>query len=80
EDPANPYRQTMFDLDELAAKNLKNPLSPDDVAKVILEAANARKPRARYYTPFSAKLQSVLFGVLPSAWADAILMRVYKLR
>ena len=79
EDPDNPYRQTMFDLDDLAKKNLANPLSPEDVAAVILEAATAERPKERYYAPRSALLQSVLFGLLPARWMDAILARVYKL-
>lgn len=79
EDPTNPYRQTMFDLDELAKQNLKNPLSPDDVAKVIVRAATAKRPRATYYTPISARLQASFLGLLPTRARDAILKRVYKI-
>jgi short-subunit dehydrogenase len=79
EDPTNPYRQTMLDLDELATKNLENAISSDDVAKVVLRAATARKPKRHYYTPFSARLQCLTFAMLPASVADAILMRVYKL-
>jgi hypothetical protein len=43
-DESNPYRQMMFDLDDLATKNLKNPLSPKDVAQVILRAATETRP------------------------------------
>ncbi|MFP6654071.1 MAG: hypothetical protein VCB25_00485 [Myxococcota bacterium] len=68
----------MFDLDDLAKKNLKNPLSPKDVAQVILRAATDVRPRERYYTPFSARLQCVLPGLLPSRMLDGILRRVYK--
>lgn len=78
-DPNNPYRQTMFDLDELAMKNLENPLTPDDVAKVIVEAATARRPKPRYYIPRSALLQKVFLGMLPARGLDALLRRVYKL-
>ena len=79
-DPANPYRDTMFKLDELAKKNLENPLSPDDLAKVIVHAATARRPKERYYAPYSALLQSVFLGMLPARALDWILMRVYGLR
>ena len=79
-DPTNPYLDTMFELDELAKKNLENALSPDDLARIILRAATARKPRARYYAPFSAMLQSVFLGLLPAPLLDAILRRVYKLK
>lgn len=77
EDPDNPYRQTMFDLDELAKKNLENALSPEDIAKVIVRAATARRPRRRYYAPFSAELQARFMGWLPGAAKDALLKRVY---
>jgi short-subunit dehydrogenase len=78
-DPDNPYRLTMFKLDELALKNLENPLSPDDLAKIILHAATARRPKARYYAPFSALVQSGVFRMLPARMLDWILMRVYGL-
>ena len=78
-DPNNPYRQTMFDLDALAMKNLENSLSPDDVAKVIVRAATARRPKPRYYIPRSALLQKVFLGMLPARGLDALLKRVYKL-
>jgi short-subunit dehydrogenase len=79
DDLTNPYRKTMFDLDELAKKNLRNALSPDDVASVVLRAANARQPKERYYAPFSVKIQHALLGLLPARLRDAVLLRVYKL-
>jgi len=79
EDPTNPYRQTMFDLDELAEDNLKNPLSPDDVAKVIVRAAGAPRPKERYYAPFSAHLQALMMHLMPSRMKDAVLKRVYSI-
>jgi len=78
-DPKNPYRQTMFDLDELAIKNLEDSLSPDDVAKVIVRAATDRRPKPRYYTPLSTLLQKIFLGMLPARALVAILRRVYKL-
>ncbi len=78
-DPNNPYRQTMFDLDELATKNLEGALSPADVAKVIVLAATARRPKPRYYAPRSALWQKVFLGMLPARGLEAMLRRVYKL-
>lgn len=80
EDETNPYRQTMFDLDELAQENLKDPLSPDDIAEVIVRAATVRKPRAHYYAPFSARLQAGFLGLLPPGLKDALLKRIYKIK
>lgn len=73
----NPYRQTMFDLDELAKKNLENPLSPAEVAQVIVRAATVKRPKERYYTPFSVRLQVGFLGLLPSRWLDFVLGKVY---
>jgi NAD(P)-dependent dehydrogenase (short-subunit alcohol dehydrogenase family) len=79
QDPDNPYRKTFFDLDELAQKNLRNALSPADVARVVVRAATARRPKARYYAPFSAMLQSRLLGLLPARALDGLLARVYRI-
>jgi short-subunit dehydrogenase len=78
-DPKNPYLKMMFDLDDLAEKNLANPLSPEAVAEVIVRAATAENPKRRYYAPFSALLQSFFLSLMPAKWLDAILGRVYKL-
>jgi short-subunit dehydrogenase len=80
DDESNPYRQTMFDLDELALKNLENPISPDQVAEVILEAATARRPKEHYYTPFSARVQAGFLGMLPPRLLDFVLGKVYKIK
>jgi NAD(P)-dependent dehydrogenase (short-subunit alcohol dehydrogenase family) len=79
EDPDNPYRKTMFDLDDLATRNLRGALQPADVARVIVRAATARSPRTRYYTPFSAGLQARFMSWLPDPVKDALLERVYGL-
>jgi short-subunit dehydrogenase len=79
DDLSNPYRKTFFDMDDLAKRNLENALSPEDVAEVVVRAATARKPKNRYYAPFSARLQSELLGLLPERLLDQILLRVYKL-
>jgi short-subunit dehydrogenase len=79
QDPANPYRETFFQLDEIALKNLKNALTPDDVARVIVRAATARRPKERYYAPLSTMFQISFLGMLPARLLDRILFRVYKI-
>ena len=79
DDPDNPYRKMMFDMDDFAMSQLEKPLSPDDVAQVVVEAATARRPRARYFAPKSARLQSALLGSLPEWLLDRILLRLYKI-
>ena len=78
-DPENPYRQLFLDLDEFAKKNLESALPPSRVAEVITRAATAKRPRFRYYAPISAGLQARFMSLLPETWANALLMRVYKI-
>jgi short-subunit dehydrogenase len=79
DDPRNPYRQLMLDLDEFATAQLARALRPEDVGRVVVAAATARRPRATYFVPFSARLQSAVMSALPVRWRDRILARVYKL-
>lgn len=79
EDPENPYRQLFYDLDEFAMKSLESALPPSAIGEVIARAATARRPRLRYYAPLSARLQSGFMGLIPESWANAMLMRVYKI-
>jgi NAD(P)-dependent dehydrogenase (short-subunit alcohol dehydrogenase family) len=77
-DDTNPYRKLMFDMDDFATANLQKSLRPDDVGRVVVRAATAKRPRARYYVPFSARLQSAFLGALPERVLDRILLRLYK--
>lgn len=79
-DPANPYRQLMIDLDDFATAQLKRALRPEDVGRVVVEAATAKRPQARYHVPFSARLQRGALGGMPIRLRDRILQRVYKMR
>ena len=78
-DQSNPYLKVMFDLDEFAKSNIENAVPPETLGRVVVEAATTRRPRLRYYAPFSARLQSTLFGLLPEALAYRILLRIYKI-
>ena len=79
DDPKNPYRKLFVDLDEFTQKSLKSALAPDDVAKVVVIAATVRRPRLRYYTPVSTRLQTGFLGMLPESLLDRILLRLYKI-
>ena len=79
-DPDNPYRKLFFDLDELTQRKLVNALGPDDVARVILRAATERRPKPRYYAPFSARLQAGILNLLPDRWLHRLLLRVYGIQ
>jgi len=79
DDPANPYRKAFLVLDELAKKNVGKALSPEDIARVVVRAATARRPKERYYAPFSALLQSSFLKLLPARTLDRLLFRIYEI-
>jgi NAD(P)-dependent dehydrogenase (short-subunit alcohol dehydrogenase family) len=49
--------------------------SPDRVARVIVRALSARRPRARYVVGWDARLGLLLKALLPTRWFDALLAR-----
>lgn len=78
-DRTNPYLQLMIDLDEFARANMKNALPAEAIGRVVVEAATAKRPKARYYAPVSARLQNTFLGLLPDALVHRILLKVYKI-
>ena len=79
EDAANPYLKMMIDLDEFAATQTKNALPPEVIGRVVVRAATERRPRMRYYAPFSGRLQDGFLGLLPESWVHRLLLRIYKI-
>ena len=77
EDLANPYRPLMFALEKFANTQLRSALRADDVAKVIERAANARRPRARYFAPRLGRMQRGMLGLIPDRLRDRLLLRMY---
>ncbi|MGB5695225.1 MAG: SDR family oxidoreductase [Polyangiales bacterium] len=78
EDPSNPYRQLMGNLDDFATEQLKSAVSPEDVGKAVVKAATAPSPKTRYFVPKSARTAARMFGMLPDGVADKLLLRMYK--
>jgi NAD(P)-dependent dehydrogenase (short-subunit alcohol dehydrogenase family) len=79
-DPSSPYRKLLLDLDEFAQKQVANARPPETVARVVAQAATARRPRETYFTPASARLQRSFLDALPERWLQALLRRLYKIR
>jgi NAD(P)-dependent dehydrogenase (short-subunit alcohol dehydrogenase family) len=50
-------------------------IPPDRVARVIVQALTAHRPRARYVVGWDARLGILLKAVLPTRWFDALLAR-----
>ena len=78
DDPSNPYRQLMTDLDAFATDQLKSAVPPQDVGKAVLKAATVDSPKTRYFVPRSARTATRIFGSLPDRVADRLLLKMYK--
>jgi NAD(P)-dependent dehydrogenase (short-subunit alcohol dehydrogenase family) len=79
-DASSPYRQLLLDLDEFAQRQVARALRPEAVARVVVRAATARRPRETYFAPASAGVQRALLNALPERWLQALLRRLYKIR
>jgi len=77
-DPSNPYRQLMENLDDFASEQLKSAVPPEDVGKAVVKAATSRTPKTRYFVPKSSRTATRIFGVLPDRTSDRLLLRMYR--
>ncbi len=59
----------------IAAGTDKQELPPDRAARVILRAAQARRPRTRYLIGTDARVMAALKWLLPDRWFDAFILR-----
>jgi NAD(P)-dependent dehydrogenase (short-subunit alcohol dehydrogenase family) len=78
DDPNNPYRELMHNLDDFARRQLESAIKPEEVAEVIWKAATAADPKPRYFAPRSARTAVRMFGMMPSRVAERILQRMYE--
>jgi short-subunit dehydrogenase len=66
-------------LERFRASEERLSAGPETIARAIGQAIAARRPRARYVAPGSARLMMVLLAFLPTAWLDAIFTRLMGL-
>ena len=78
DDPENPYRKLMADLDDFASDQLKSAVSPEEVGAVVVKAATADAPKTRYFVPSGARRAVRMFGMMPDRVADRVLLKMYK--
>lgn len=78
EDRANPYQAYLERLDGFAQTQLVRAISPDAVARVVLKAANAKRPQERYFVPFSSRVAALTLGGMPASLREAILKKLYR--
>jgi NAD(P)-dependent dehydrogenase (short-subunit alcohol dehydrogenase family) len=78
-DPTSPYHKLLHDLDAFAQKQVAGALPPEAVARVVVKAATAGRPRETYFAPGSARWQRGFLTALPERWLQALLRRLYKI-
>lgn len=78
DDPDNPYRKLMGDLDDFATDQLKSAVAPEEVGAMVVKAATADAPRTRYFVPQGARRAARMFGMMPERMADRVLLKMYK--
>ncbi|HTE51036.1 MAG TPA: SDR family oxidoreductase [Kofleriaceae bacterium] len=75
----SPYAQVVSHFAALARRTDKTAPGPKVVSRAIYHAASARRPRARYKVPFSARIGVAFLRALPTRWADALMRRILRI-
>lgn len=79
-DERSPYAKFFERAQAFKARADKMSKGPEVISKAIAKAIEARRPRARYVAPFSAKLMLVLLTRLPTRLVDWLMLRVFGMR
>lgn len=69
------YRDLMTAFREQAQTLERNGIDPADAARVIADAIEARKPRARYLVGRDAKFMATMASLLPDRVVDRLIAR-----
>lgn len=78
-DSSNPYQRLMLSLNDFANSQLRNPTTPEAVAKAVLHAAIAEHPREYYFIPFSSRIMAAIMARLSPRSRDKLLGLIYGL-
>ncbi len=73
-----PYRPFFRHVDRIESDFMRQATTPRHVARVILAACRARRPRARYTVTWMAKAAVLAMRLLPRSLLDAVLRRQFK--
>jgi short-subunit dehydrogenase len=75
----SPYTTVFERAEEIRQQSDRRAVPPIHISRAIEKAIRARRPRARYVAPFSAKLLLGLVAILPTRWMDAIVVKALGL-
>ena len=73
------YGDAMEAFSKWAFTRHQNSLTPEEVAKTVLKALEARKPKPRYRLGLDSKASALFMKLLPDRWFDKAILGVAKL-
>jgi len=79
EERVRPYAPAIAAVRRLAAQQVARARPPETVARAVLHALTARRPRTRYVVGADAWVELALVRLLPDRWRDAVLARMLGL-
>lgn len=68
----SPFAEVYANAEAIRAALEQTAAGPECIAEAVARAIEARRPRARYVAPRSARAFLLLSSVLPTAWLDAL--------
>ena len=75
--PIEAYRADREKAAETFVKAIHDGIAPERVARVVLKAARAKRPKLRYGVGFSSWATSFMASVLPASWFEAGVRRAF---
>jgi short-subunit dehydrogenase len=75
----SPYASVYARADELKARLGRSAVDPMVVVRALERALTARRPRARYVAPFSARFMLAVVPWLPTALVDHLLTSMFRI-
>lgn len=73
------YGEAMEAFSQWAFTRHQNSLKPEEVARTVLKALEARKPKSRYRLGLDSRASALLMKLLPDRWFDRAILGVAKL-
>lgn len=72
EHSASPFAEVYANAETIRAASERGAVGPECIALAVERAITARRPRARYVAPWSARSFLFLASALPTSWLDAL--------
>ena len=73
------YGEAMEAFSQWAFKMHQHNLKPEKVAKTVMKALQARKPKTRYRLGWDSRVSAIAMKLLPDRWFDTIILKISQL-